>query len=179
MCIRDSPNSATLHEDLLKKGIEVNSSATLPNNQRVMVIIISISAISALFIYFTKNSGSNSMSTISTVTGEDISKDKYSFNSVAGNDEAKESLKDIVDFLKSPDKYNHYGARMPKGIILYGDPGTGKTLLAKAIAGEANVPFYAVSGSDFIQMYVGVGASRIRNLFKKAKACLLYTSRCV
>lgn len=166
----DNPNSATLHEDLLKKGIEVNSSATLPNNQRVMVIIISISAISALFIYFTKNSGSNSMSTISTVTGEDISKDKYSFNSVAGNDEAKESLKDIVDFLKSPDKYNHYGARMPKGIILYGDPGTGKTLLAKAIAGEANVPFYAVSGSDFIQMYVGVGASRIRNLFKKAKA---------
>ena len=166
----DNPNSATLHEDLLKKGIEVNSSATLPNNQRVMVIIISISAISALFIYFTKNSGSNSMSTISTVTGEDISKDKYSFNSVAGNDEAKESLKEIVDFLKSPDKYNHYGARMPKGIILYGDPGTGKTLLAKAIAGEASVPFYAVSGSDFIQMYVGVGASRIRNLFKKAKA---------
>ena len=166
----DNPNSTTLHEDLLKKGIEVNSSATLPNNQRVMVIIISISAISALFIYFTKNSGSNSMSTISTVTGEDISKDKYSFNSVAGNDEAKESLKEIVDFLKSPDKYNHYGARMPKGIILYGDPGTGKTLLAKAIAGEASVPFYAVSGSDFIQMYVGVGASRIRNLFKKAKA---------
>lgn len=166
----DNPNSATLHEDLLKKGIEVNSSATLPNNQRVMLIIISISAISALFIYFTKNSGSNSMSTISTVTGEDISKDKYSFNSVAGNDEAKESLKEIVDFLKSPDKYNHYGARMPKGIILYGDPGTGKTLLAKAIAGEASVPFYAVSGSDFIQMYVGVGASRIRNLFKKAKA---------
>ena len=166
----DNPNSITLHEDLLKKGVEVNSSATLPNNQRVMVIIITLSSISALFIYLTKNSGSNSMSTISTVTGEDISKDKYSFSSVAGNDEAKESLKDIVDFLKSPDKYNHYGARMPKGIILYGDPGTGKTLLAKAIAGEANVPFYAVSGSDFIQMYVGVGASRIRNLFKKAKA---------
>lgn len=166
----DNPNSTTLHEDLLKKGVEVNSSATLPNNQRVMVIIITLSSVSALFIYLTKNSGSNSMSTISTVTGEDISKDKYSFSSVAGNDEAKESLKDIVDFLKSPDKYNHYGARMPKGIILYGDPGTGKTLLAKAIAGEANVPFYAVSGSDFIQMYVGVGASRIRNLFKKAKA---------
>ena len=95
--------------------------------------------------------------------------DTLLFDDIAGNLEAKESVKDIVDFIKNTEKYNHYGATMPKGILLYGPPGTGKTLLAKAIAGEANVPFYATNGSDFVQMYVGVGANRIRQLFKKAK----------
>lgn len=93
------------------------------------------------------------------------------FKDVAGNFEAKESVEDIVDFIKNPTKYSQYGARMPKGVIFYGPPGTGKTLMAKAIAGEAGVPFYAVSGSDFVQMYVGVGAGRIRSLFKKARKC--------
>ena len=88
---------------------------------------------------------------------------------VAGNAEAKSMVEDIITFIKSPEKYSAVGARMPKGLLLYGPPGTGKTLMAKAIAGEANVPFYAMSGSDFVQMYVGVGASRIRNLFNKAK----------
>lgn len=88
---------------------------------------------------------------------------------VAGNIEAKSMVEDIISFIKEPDKYADVGARMPKGLLLYGPPGTGKTLMAKAIAGEANVPFYAMSGSDFVQMYVGVGASRIRNLFNKAK----------
>ncbi|MFT4145905.1 MAG: ATP-dependent metallopeptidase FtsH/Yme1/Tma family protein [Mobilitalea sp.] len=88
---------------------------------------------------------------------------------VAGNTEAKSMVEDIISFIKDPDKYSSVGARMPKGLLLYGPPGTGKTLMAKAIAGEANVPFYAMSGSDFVQMYVGVGASRIRNLFNKAK----------
>lgn len=88
---------------------------------------------------------------------------------VAGNIEAKSMVEDIISFIKEPDKYAEVGARMPKGLLLYGPPGTGKTLMAKAIAGEANVPFYAMSGSDFVQMYVGVGASRIRNLFNKAK----------
>ena len=166
----DNPNSPTLQENLLTRGIAVDSSVTLPNNQRIAVIIMSISAIASLFIYFTKGNNSKGMTSVNVLDGKAISKDKFSFNSVAGNDEAKESLKDVVDFLKAPDKYAAYGARMPKGVILYGDPGTGKTLLAKAIAGEAGVPFYAVSGSDFILMYVGVGASRIRNLFKKAKA---------
>jgi cell division protease FtsH len=90
-------------------------------------------------------------------------------SSVAGNTEAKSMVEDIIEFIKDPDKYATVGARMPKGLLLYGPPGTGKTLMAKAIAGEANVPFYAMSGSDFVQMYVGVGASRIRNLFNKAK----------
>lgn len=88
---------------------------------------------------------------------------------VAGNAEAKTMVEDIISFIKNPDKYSQVGARMPKGLLLYGPPGTGKTLMAKAIAGEAGVPFYAMSGSDFVQMYVGVGASRIRNLFNKAK----------
>jgi len=91
------------------------------------------------------------------------------FDDIAGNLEAKESVRDIVDYLRDPGKYTHYGARMPKGILLHGKPGTGKTLMARAMAGEAQVPFYAVSGSDFVQMYVGVGAARIRELFKKAR----------
>lgn len=88
---------------------------------------------------------------------------------VAGNAEAKAMVEDIIAFIKEPDKYCDVGARMPKGLLLYGPPGTGKTLMAKAIAGEAGVPFYAMSGSDFVQMYVGVGASRVRSLFSKAK----------
>jgi len=88
---------------------------------------------------------------------------------VAGNAEAKSMVEDIISFIKDPDKYSSVGARMPKGLLLYGPPGTGKTLMAKAIAGEAGVPFFAMSGSDFVQMYVGVGASRVRNLFAKAK----------
>lgn len=168
--VTDNPYSSTLTEELLKKNIIVESSSTLPNNERVAVIIFSISLIATIFMAIRKNSISGGMSSIDSVNGQNVSKNKFNFQSVAGNEEAKESLKDIVDFLKSPEKYSAYGARMPKGVILYGDPGTGKTLLAKAIAGEADVPFYAVSGSDFVQMYVGVGASRIRNLFKKAKS---------
>ena len=91
------------------------------------------------------------------------------FNDVAGEDEAKESLQEIVDFLNNPKKYEEIGAKMPKGVLLVGPPGTGKTLLARACAGEAGVPFYAISGSDFVEMYVGVGASRVRDLFEKAK----------
>ncbi|GHV38834.1 ATP-dependent zinc metalloprotease FtsH [Clostridia bacterium] len=91
------------------------------------------------------------------------------FADVAGAEEAKESVADVVDFIKSPEKYSAYGARTPRGVIFYGPPGTGKTLLAKAVAGEANVPFFSASGSDFVQMYVGVGAARVRELFAKAR----------
>ena len=90
------------------------------------------------------------------------------FKDVAGQDEAKESLEEIIDFLHNPQKYTAIGARLPKGALLVGSPGTGKTLLAKAVAGEANVPFFSISGSDFVEMYVGVGASRVRDLFKEA-----------
>lgn len=96
-------------------------------------------------------------------------KHRVTFNDVAGCDEEKEELSEIVEFLRAPQKYNEIGARIPKGVLLVGPPGTGKTLLAKAVAGEANVPFLSISGSDFLEMYVGVGASRVRDLFNQAK----------
>ena len=91
------------------------------------------------------------------------------FKDVAGLVEEKEQLEEIVDFLKDPRKYTQLGARIPKGLIMVGPPGTGKTLLAKAVAGEAGVPFFSISGSDFVEMFVGVGASRVRDLFEEAK----------
>lgn len=103
-----------------------------------------------------------------TVTAEQMKK-KITFQDVAGAKEEKEELMEVVDFLKEPAKYTALGAHIPKGIILVGPPGTGKTLLAKAVAGEANVPFFSISGSDFVEMYVGVGASRVRDLFEQAK----------
>ena len=94
---------------------------------------------------------------------------KENFNSVAGADEAKEELKDIVDFLKNPEKYKRLGAKITRGVLLVGEPGNGKTLLAKAVAGEANCPFFSISGSDFIEVFVGVGAARVRDLFAQAR----------
>lgn len=102
---------------------------------------------------------------------------KVSFKDVAGADEAKQELEEVVEFLKSPKKFNEIGARIPKGVLLFGSPGTGKTLLAKAVAGEAGVPFFSISGSDFVEMFVGVGASRVRDLFEQAKKsapCIIF-----
>lgn len=96
-------------------------------------------------------------------------KNKVTFDDVAGADEVKEELEEVVEFLKNPRKFNELGAKIPKGVLLYGPPGTGKTLLAKAVAGEAGVPFFSISGSDFVEMFVGVGASRVRDLFDQAK----------
>ncbi|HCI03866.1 TPA: hypothetical protein DE059_02980, partial [Candidatus Peribacteria bacterium] len=102
---------------------------------------------------------------------------KTSFKDVAGCDEAKEDLVEVVDFLKSPKKYINLGAKIPKGVLLVGAPGTGKTLLARAVAGEAGVPFFSIAGSEFVEMFVGVGASRVRDLFKQAKEaspCIIF-----
>ena len=104
-------------------------------------------------------------------------KRKTTFNDVAGADEEKEELEEIVEFLKAPEKFNTLGARIPKGVLLVGPPGTGKTLLARAVAGEAGVPFFSISGSDFVEMFVGVGASRVRDLFEQAKKnspCIIF-----
>lgn len=104
-------------------------------------------------------------------------KRKTTFDDVAGADEEKEELAEVVEFLKAPDKYNKLGARIPKGVLLVGPPGTGKTLLARAVAGEAGVPFFSISGSDFVEMFVGVGASRVRDLFDQAKKnspCIIF-----
>ena len=111
------------------------------------------------------------------VKDEHENKKTATFADVAGEDEEKEELKEVVEFLKSPDKFNTLGARIPHGVLLVGPPGTGKTLLARACAGEAGVPFYSISGSDFVEMYVGVGASRVRDLFDKAKKtmpCIIF-----
>ena len=97
------------------------------------------------------------------------SSDGIKFSDVAGEDEAKENLTEIVEYLHNPEKYKEIGASMPKGILLVGPPGTGKTMLAKAVAGEANVPFFSMSGSEFVEMFVGMGASKVRDLFKQAK----------
>ena len=104
-------------------------------------------------------------------------KNKKTFEDVAGAEEEKEELQEVVDFLKNPKKFADLGARIPKGVLLVGPPGTGKTLLAKAVAGEAGVPFYSISGSDFVEMFVGVGASRVRDLFETAKKnspCMIF-----
>jgi len=166
----DNPYTDTIKETLLLKGIEIKDESTPTLSKSIPTVVLSISLIAILAIGVLKTRNNSS---ITSMDMEDFSKNKKAaldFEAVAGNDEAKESLMDIVDFLKNPEKYQKYGARMPKGVILYGDPGTGKTLLAKAVAGEAGVPFYALSGSDFVQVYVGVGAARVRNLFKKAKS---------
>src|SRR5208282_5306808 len=94
---------------------------------------------------------------------------KVTFKDVAGVEEAKEELQEIIEFLREPQKFQKLGGRIPKGVLLVGPPGTGKTLLARAIAGEANVPFFSISGSDFVEMFVGVGASRVRDLFEQGK----------
>lgn len=97
-------------------------------------------------------------------------KDKIMFTDVAGSAEEKQDLQEFVDFLKNPNKYKKLGAKIPRGVLMVGPPGTGKTLLARAVAGESNVPFYSISGSEFVEMFVGVGAARVRDLFAEAKA---------
>ncbi len=169
--ITDNPRNPELKEELLIQGIEVvessgNGSFTL------LEPIMSLLIIGGVFFMVYKKSGKMSSGAEMGFKAKAISEDtanQFNFDNVAGNIEAKEQVKDIVDFIESPDKYAKYGARMPRGMIFYGAPGTGKTLMAKAIAGEAGVPFFSVSGADFVQLYVGVGASRVRDLFKAAR----------
>ncbi|MEA4965517.1 MAG: ATP-dependent zinc metalloprotease FtsH [Oscillospiraceae bacterium] len=129
-------------------------------------------AVVFLFVYLTNRSGGNNpLAKFGKANARvGIAEDKrVTFDDVAGADEEKEELREIVDFLRDPEKYTAIGARIPKGVLLVGPPGTGKTLIAKAVAGEANVQFLSISGSDFVEMYVGVGASRVRDLFETAK----------
>lgn len=166
----DNPRKDNFKEELLKNNIKVYEGSFKTSKELIPASIFFLSLCSLLFIVI-KNAKFTTKGSFSkySMNVNSIENCPYSFANIKGNEEAKDSVKDIINFLKDPQKYSSYGARMPKGIILYGEPGTGKTLMAKAIAGEADVPFYAVSGSDFIQVYVGVGASRIRDLFKKAK----------
>lgn len=151
----------------------------------ILPIMIGVIIIFLIFILFNANSagaggGSNGKLMNfgkSRAKVLDPEKNKKTFNDVAGLQEEKEEMEEIVDFLRSPAKYIEVGARIPKGVLLVGPPGTGKTLLAKAIAGEAGVPFFSISGSDFVEMFVGVGASRVRDLFEEAKKnapCMIF-----
>ncbi|MFO7736521.1 MAG: ATP-dependent zinc metalloprotease FtsH [bacterium] len=133
------------------------------------------------FVFFMRQlrGGGNKAFSFGKSQHRKISKDEnqITFEDVAGVDEAKEDLQEIVEFLKSPDKFTRMGAKIPRGVLLVGAPGTGKTLLAKAVAGEADAPFFSISGSDFVEMFVGVGASRVRNLFEQAKSeapCIIF-----
>ncbi|WP_313131105.1 ATP-dependent metallopeptidase FtsH/Yme1/Tma family protein [Anaerocolumna sp.] len=160
-----NPQTENFTEFLLLKGINVSYGTD--GFTRFIQVTFTFLVIGSV-IWLAKRGNMSSSLT------EDSNKKKQSsstvtLDQVAGNAEAKLMVEDVIGFIKNPEKYSSVGAKMPKGLLFYGPPGTGKTLMAKAIAGEANVPFYAMSGSDFVQMYVGVGASRIRNLFKKAK----------
>ncbi|MCM0646975.1 AAA family ATPase [Clostridium swellfunianum] len=167
----DNPRTDNFKEELLKQGIKVSENAPFSAKEAIPTVLFSASLVFiAVMAVKTSSIPSRRLKGVDALDVTAVSNATYNFDYVAGNEEAKESVKDIVDFLKSPEKYSAYGARMPKGIMLYGEPGTGKTLLAKAVAGEAGVPFYAISGSDFVQVYVGVGASRVRQLFKKARS---------
>lgn len=137
------------------------------------IILIAVFA----FIFFRSAGGSNKAFDFARSRARLNKSKEVTFDDVAGQEEEKQELIEIVDFLKNPKKYNEVGARIPKGVLLSGPPGTGKTLLARACAGEANVPFYSISGSDFVEMFVGVGASRVRDMFKTAKQnapCIIF-----
>ena len=171
MLITDNPRKADLKEELLIQGIDVVES-TSSGSFAMLQSVVSMLFIGGLFFMVYKKSGKMSSGSEMGFKAKAINEEvtsQFSFSNVAGNIEAKEQVSDIIDFIESPEKYLKYGARMPRGMIFYGAPGTGKTLMAKAIAGEAGVPFFSVSGSDFVQLYVGVGASRVRDLFKAAR----------
>ena len=162
-----------LAEELNNAGVKVSNKIVEDNSVIMMVLsyAIMIGGMFLLMNLLTKRMGGDGM-----MGGFGKSKAKVymekqtgvTFKDVAGQDEAKESLQEIIDFLHNPQKYTAIGAKLPKGALLVGSPGTGKTLLAKAVAGEANVPFFSISGSDFVEMFVGMGASRVRDLFQQA-----------
>ena len=160
---------------LRKAGVPYTTTSVRQDSYFMTVILpIALSAGVLIFLFMFINSrsggGANAkMMNFGRSRARMVSTSKVNFTKVAGLEEEKEELEEIVDFLKNPRKYTGVGARIPKGVILVGPPGTGKTLLAKAVAGEAGVPFFSISGSDFVEMFVGVGASRVRDLFEEAK----------
>ncbi len=169
------PNDPTLIGTLRDKGVEIK--AQLPQQPPWWTNILSsiLPMLLLIGVWFfimqqTQGGGNRVMSfgkSRAKMQGEE--RIKVTFHDVAGADEAKQELEEVVEFLKQPKKFNDLGARIPKGVLLFGPPGTGKTLLARAVAGEAGVPFFSISGSDFVEMFVGVGASRVRDLFEQAK----------
>ena len=166
---RDQYNAKYPKEPLEEDYIAVADNSFLTSFLPYLLLIALM--IGFTFIIMRQTTGGGKMNQFSKANtrNQPSSGKRVTFNDVAGADEEKEELAEIVDFMKNPKKYLDIGARVPKGVLLMGPPGTGKTLLAKAVAGEANVPFFSISGSDFVEMFVGVGASRVRDLFDQAK----------
>ena len=172
----DAPNSdRDLYQRLADKGVTISAEnpPEPPWWQTMLTSLIPIILLIGFWFFIMQQSqmGGGRMMNFgkSRVRLMVSDKKKVTFADVAGADEAKQELEEVVEFLKTPDKFNELGARIPKGVLLFGPPGTGKTLLAKAVAGEAGVQFFTISGSDFVEMFVGVGASRVRDLFEQAK----------
>jgi len=170
--------SSSLQEQGLKNDAKVELVISQPSNTgdilwQLALVALPIIVIVIFFMFIMRQSqGQNNQAlgfgkSKAKLYGED--KTKVTFGDIAGNEAAKQDLEEVVDFLKHPKKYESLGAKIPKGVLLVGNPGTGKTMLARAVAGEANVPFFSISGSEFVEMFVGVGASRVRDLFAKAK----------
>lgn len=170
----DNPRSEDFKKSLLEKDVEINentSNNTYDIISKILSIVLYGSLLVSVYLSLSMSMGGKKSSTDKRETPD------IKLDDIAGNEEVKEEVQVLVDFLKNPEKFKQYGADMPKGVILYGPPGTGKTLTAKAIAGEAGVPFFSVAGSDFEEMFVGLGASRVRKLFKEARKkapCIIF-----
>ncbi len=179
-----------LSDQVMKKLVEASendkfefvSNADPESSTLLLVIVNFLPLVLLVFVAFwflskQMGGGKNSLDFGKSKAKLSSDKNKVTFKDVAGLTEEKEEVKELIDFLKNPKKFQKLGARIPKGVLLYGPPGTGKTLLARAVAGEANVPFYYISGSDFVELFVGVGASRVRDMFQQAKRtapCLIF-----
>ena len=181
--VNDPDLIKTLKESKTSEGNPIEISATVPDNTstwllNILSFVIPLVVLWILFGFLMKRMGGGAMGVGKTTAKVYVEKTTgVTFKDVAGQDEAKESLQEVVDFLHNPKKYRDIGAKLPKGALLVGPPGTGKTLLAKAVAGEAGVPFFSLAGSDFVEMFVGVGASRVRDLFKEAQKmapCIIF-----
>jgi cell division protease FtsH len=179
-----TPNDPSLVQQLVKNGVTINARPPSDGNSWLLTLLINglpIIAFVGMWIFVTRQMqgaggkalgfGKSKAKLLTEAHG------RITFEDVAGVDEAKEDLQEIVEFLRDPQKFQRLGGRIPRGVLLVGPPGTGKTLLARAIAGEANVPFFTISGSDFVEMFVGVGASRVRDMFEQAKKnapCIIF-----
>ena len=178
-----APYDPSMVETLRQNGVKVEAKPEDTSSNTFWGIVISwfpMILLIGVWIYFMRqaNSGNNKAMSFGKSRARLIENNKkVTFADVAGCDESKQELEEIIDFLKDPTKFQRLGGRIPRGVLMVGPPGTGKTLLAKAVAGEANVPFFSISGSDFVEMFVGVGASRVRDMFAQAKKnapCLLF-----
>ena len=154
--------------------LSYNNPSSLSTLTSILTPLLMIIVMAVLFFWMIRKSGGGTMQAFDfgKTNAQQVKNMKVRFSDVAGADEEKQELQEIVEFLKNPKKFQDIGARIPHGVLLVGPPGTGKTLFAKAVAGEANVPFFSISGSDFVEMFVGVGASRVRDMFEQAKKCM-------